>query len=59
MFLTGDVYKRQVVEKLRQENPEGSITGAFSARQELLQLREVNSVGWLDGRELDLSLIHI
>ena len=46
-----------VVEKLRQENPESSITGAFSARQELLQLMEVNSVGWLDGKELDTQAV--
>lgn len=46
-----------LVEKLRQENPEGSITGAFSARQELLQLMVVNSVGWLDGKELNTQAI--
>lgn len=46
-----------VVEKLRQENSEGSITGAFSARQELLQLMVVNSAGWLDGKELDTRAV--
>lgn len=46
-----------LVEKLRLEHPEGSITGAFSARQELLQLMVVNSGTWLDGKELNTQAI--
>lgn len=46
-----------LVEKLRLEHPEGSITGAFSARQELLQLMVVNSGAWLDGKELNTQAI--
>ena len=43
----------QLVEKLRTERPESSITGAFNATQELKQLLLVNSSSLLEDRKLN------
>lgn len=47
----------QLVEKLRTERPESSITGAFNATQELKQLLLVNSSSLLEDRKLNTQAL--
>ena len=47
----------QLVEKLRTERPESSITGAFNAAQELKQLLLVNSSSLLEDRKLNTQAL--
>lgn len=47
----------QLVEKLRAERPESSITGVFNATQELKQLLTVNSSSLLQDRKLNMEAL--